>query len=71
MVDTRELLELVAHYAVILAVVSVVLAGVRSVVGPVGFWAELAVVVAVVLVYRPVVQALGVAPSAWERRSEE
>ncbi|WP_123536259.1 hypothetical protein [Halosimplex salinum] len=67
MVDKRQLLELVGHYAAILLVVTVVLAVVRSAFGEIGFWVELAIVIAVVAVYRPIVKSLGVEPSAWNR----
>ncbi|MFC7193543.1 hypothetical protein ACFQL4_01010 [Halosimplex aquaticum] len=53
MVDTGELLELVAHYVVILIIVTIVLAVVRSVVGDIGFWVELGVIVVLVALYRP------------------
>ncbi|WP_436923201.1 hypothetical protein [Halosimplex amylolyticum] len=68
MVDKGDLLELAAHYVVILVIVTVVLAVVRSVVGDVGFWVELAVIVVLVALYRPLVKSLGMEPSAW--RSE-
>ena len=70
MVDRRQLLELAVHYVVILVIVSVVLAVARNAVGELSFWAELAVVIALVVVYRPVVKALDVAPSAWSRGSD-
>ncbi|WP_459194485.1 hypothetical protein [Halosimplex sp. J119] len=64
MVDKRDLLELAAHYVVILVVVTVVLAALRNFV-ELGFWAELAVIVVIVAVYRPIVTSLGVEPDAW------
>ncbi|MFC7140244.1 hypothetical protein ACFQMA_10430 [Halosimplex aquaticum] len=59
MVDTGELLELVAHYVVILIIVTIVLAVVRSVVGDIGFWVELGVIVVLVALYRPPRQVAG------------
>ncbi|WP_415378652.1 hypothetical protein [Halosimplex sp. TS25] len=64
MVDKGELLELAAHYVVILVIVTIALAAIQSVVD-LGFWAELAVIVVIVAVYRPAVKALGMEPSAW------
>jgi len=71
MVDRRQLLELAVHYVVILVIVTAVLAVARNAVGDLGFWVELAVVIALVALYRPVVKALDVAPSAWSRGSDE
>jgi|GEM_PF-607009 len=65
--DRGQILELVVHYLVIVVIVTVVLGVVRSAVGELGFWLELAVVVVVVALYRPVVKYLDVAPSAWDR----
>jgi hypothetical protein len=65
--DRGQILELVAHYLVIVVIVTVVLAGVRAAVGDIGFWVELAVVVAIVALYRPVVKAVDMEPSAWNR----
>ena len=66
MVDKRDLLELAAHYVVIVVIVTVLLGGVRAAVGEIGFWGELVVVIAIVVVYRPVVKRLGVEPNAWQ-----
>ncbi|QLH77059.1 hypothetical protein HZS55_07020 [Halosimplex rubrum] len=65
--DRDQILELVAHYLVIVVIVTVVLGVVRAAVGELGFWLELAVVVVIVAVYRPVVKAIGMEPSAWNR----
>jgi hypothetical protein len=35
-------------------------------VGEIGFWPELAIIIVVVVVYRPVVMRLGIGPSGWE-----
>jgi hypothetical protein len=64
--ERSELLELVAHYAVLFVLVLIVLSALRSRVGTLDFWTELVVIVGVVFAYRPVVLRLGVAPSAWE-----
>jgi hypothetical protein len=65
--DRDQILELVAHYLVIVVIVTVVLGVVRTAVGELGFWLELAVVVVIVALYRPVVKAIGMEPSAWQR----
>jgi uncharacterized membrane protein len=64
--DRDTLLELGAHYAVLFVLVLAALAVIRSVVGEIGFWTELVVIVALVFAYRPIVLRLGVAPTAWE-----
>lgn len=65
--DTERIVELVPHYVAMLILVFLVLAIVRAVAGEIGFWVELAIVVAIVLAYRPIVVRLGVAPSEWTR----
>ncbi|WP_436910969.1 hypothetical protein [Halosimplex marinum] len=65
--DRGQILELVAHYLVIVAIVTVVLGVVQAAVGDLGFWIELGVVVVIVALYRPVVKAIGMEPSAWNR----
>lgn len=69
--DRDTLLELVPHYVALIALVFAVLAAVEAVVGPLGFWVELALVFAVAIAYRPLVLRLGVAPSAWEGERDE
>ncbi|MBV0923297.1 hypothetical protein KTS45_03715 [Halomicroarcula limicola] len=64
--DTDRLTKLALNYLALFVLVFLVLAAVRAVVGDVGFWIELAIVVVVALAYRPVVTRLGVAPSGWE-----
>jgi hypothetical protein len=64
--NTDRLMELAPHYIAMFLSVFLVLTIVQTAVGEVGFWVELAIVVAVVFVYRPVVVRLGVAPSGWE-----
>jgi hypothetical protein len=46
--------------------VFVVLTVVQAAVGAVGFWVEMAIIIVVVFVYRPVVLRLGIAPSGWK-----
>ena len=64
--DTDRLIELAAHYVAMLLVWLLVLTGMRALVGELGFWIEVAVIVVVVLLYRLIVQQLGIAPRAWE-----
>jgi ABC-type transport system involved in cytochrome bd biosynthesis fused ATPase/permease subunit len=66
MVNRQEILELVAHYVVILVIVTVVLAVVRNAVGDISFWVELGVIIVLVALYRPAVKTLGYEPSAWQ-----
>lgn len=60
-------LELLPHYLANLVLILAIIGGLRLSVGNLGFWVELPIVVAVVLVYPTLVRALGVAPSSWER----
>jgi hypothetical protein len=64
--DKDQLMEIAPHYIAMLALVFLVLTAVRTVVGEIGFWTELVIVIAVVFAYRPVVMRLGVGPSVWE-----
>lgn len=66
--DTDRLMELVPHYIAMFVLVFLVLAIIRAVAGEIGFWAELAIIVVVVVVYRPIVMRLGLGPSGWEQR---
>jgi hypothetical protein len=70
MVDKDTLVELVPHYVAMLALVFLALELVRILAGPVGFWVELLVIIAVVFAYRPVVLRLGVAPDRWEEQAK-
>lgn len=65
--DTDQLVELVPHYVAMLILVFGVLAIVRAAVGELSFWVELAIIVVVVLAYRPIVMGLGIGPSGWEQ----
>jgi hypothetical protein len=64
--DTDRLVEIAPHYLAMFILVFLVLAIVRAVVGEIGFWVELAIVLVVVFVYRPIVTRLGIGPSGWE-----
>lgn len=64
--DRDTLLELAPHYVVMFALVLVVLAVLRSIVGNFGILIEFAIIFILVFSYRPIVLRLGVAPSAWE-----
>lgn len=64
--DRDQLVEMVPHYIAMLLLVFLVLSAVRTAVGEPGFWIELAVVVVLVFLYRPVVVRLGLGPSTWE-----
>ena len=64
--DTNQLMELAPHYIAMFLLISIVLWIVREVVGEIGFWPELAIIIAVVVVYRPIVVRLGIGPSGWE-----
>jgi hypothetical protein len=64
--DRNQLIELVPHYIAMFLLVSLVLWIAREVVGEIGFWPELAIIIVVVVVYRPVVMRLGIGPSGWE-----
>ncbi len=63
--DTDHLLAVAPHYVALFLLLAGVLAVVDVLVGPLGFWAELAVVVAIAFLYRPLVLRLGVAPEPW------
>ena len=64
--DTDQLIELAPHYIAMFILVFLILAIVRAIVGEIGFWTELAIIFAIVLVYRPIVTRLGIGPSRWE-----
>jgi hypothetical protein len=67
MVDRSDLVELAPHYVAMLALTVVALTAVRGFVA-LSFWQEFLVIVPVVFLYRPLVDRLGVAPSAWSER---
>lgn len=64
--DKDQLLELAPHYIAMLLVVFFILEVSQAVVGEIGFWLELALILVIVFVYRIVVVQLGIAPSSWE-----
>lgn len=61
-------LELIPHYVASLLLILGTVWGLRYVVGNLGIWVELPIVLAVVLAYPTIVRQLGVAPAAWEER---
>lgn len=64
--DTDQLMELAPHYIAMFVQVFLILAVVQAIVGEIGFWTELAIIVAIVFIYRPVVMRLGIGPSSWK-----
>jgi hypothetical protein len=64
--DKDQLMEVAPHYIAMFLLVSIVLWIVREVVGEIGFWPELAIIIVVVVAYRPIVVRLGIGPSGWE-----
>lgn len=65
--DREQLLELVPHYLAMMFIVFIALGALRQVAGgQLPLWQEFAIVVVVVILYRPAVLRLGWAPSAWE-----
>lgn len=66
--DRDQLIELIPHYVAMLLLVFGTLTVVRSFVGEIGFWAELIIVLVVVVAYRPLVKQLDMEPSAWKER---
>jgi membrane protein YdbS with pleckstrin-like domain len=65
--DSDDLVELLPHYLAMFLLLFVVIFAVRTLVGDLGFWIELAIVFVVAFGYRPVVVNLGYAPDVWER----
>lgn len=65
--DRDTVVELIPHYVAMLVLVYLVLGVVDATTGGVSFWVELAIIVVVVALYRPVVAYLDVAPSHWEK----
>ncbi|GAB3419125.1 hypothetical protein GCM10027435_20010 [Haloparvum alkalitolerans] len=63
--DTDHLLAVVPHYVALFLLLAGSLAVINALAGPIGFWAELAVVVVIAFLYRPLVLRLGVAPEPW------
>jgi hypothetical protein len=67
MVDRDDLVELVPHYLAMLLLAIATLALVQALAPDLNFWIETALVVAVLVIYRPIVIRLGVAPRVWQR----
>lgn len=68
--DTDRIVELLPHYVAMLILVFGLLTVIETAVGDLSFFEELIVIVAVVVLYRPVVIRLGVAPSSWTEREQ-
>lgn len=64
--DRQRILEVVPHYIAMLLALFIVLTAIRAVFGEVSFWIELAIVMILAFLYRPIVLRLGIAPRAWE-----
>ncbi|MBX0305659.1 hypothetical protein [Haloarcula salinisoli] len=64
--DVDGLKEVAPHYIALAILVVLVLTTVEAVVGELGFWPELAIVLGIAVAYRPLVVRLGVAPSGWQ-----
>lgn len=66
--DLRDrLVEVLPHYLVVAAMLIGALTALRAYYGDLGLWWELTVVLAIVLLYPPIVRRLGLAPRSWER----
>ena len=66
--DRRDVIEVLPHYVAMVILLLIAFALLRTALGEVNFWLELALAFVVVFAYRPVVVRLGIAPSAWTRR---
>lgn len=66
--DRDQIKEVAPHYAAMILLVYLALGILWITVGGLGFWADLVIVVAIVVAYRPVVMRLGIGPSSWEQR---
>lgn len=64
--DIDGLKEVAPHYVALVLLVILVLTVVRGVVGEIGFWTEMAIVLVLAFAYRPIVMRLGLAPSGWK-----
>ncbi len=71
MMDRGDLVELAPHYAAMLVLTFLALGYVRAFFPGLALWQRFGVVLLFVFAYRPVVQRLGIGPSAWERDSDE
>ncbi|MFC6973714.1 hypothetical protein ACFQL1_01915 [Halomicroarcula sp. GCM10025709] len=64
--DIDGLKEIAPHYVALMLLVVLVLTVLQAVVGELGFWIELGIVLVLAVAYRPVVLRLGIAPSGWK-----
>ncbi len=67
MASRENLLELLAHYALMIVIMFAVLAAIEALYGDLDFLVSLGVAVVVALAYSIAVRRLGVAPAAWQR----
>lgn len=58
--------DLVPHYVVMVALAYLTLVIANDVVGPLSFWVELAVIIAIFFGYRVVIVRTGYGPEIWE-----
>ena len=70
MVNRGDLVELAPHYAAMLVLTFLALGYVRAFFPGLVLWQRFGVVLLFLFAYRPVVQRLGIGPSAWERDSD-
>ncbi|WP_224271084.1 hypothetical protein [Haloprofundus salinisoli] len=61
-----HVLAVVPHYLAMFLVIAGVLAATDAFFGGLGFWIELAIVIVVASLYRPVVRHLRIAPEPWQ-----
>jgi hypothetical protein len=67
MASREDILELLAHYALMIVIMFAVLAAIEAFYGDLDFLVSLGVAVIVALAYSIGVRRLGVAPAAWQR----
>lgn len=68
MVDRDDLVELVPHYVAMILLAIATLFLLDQMTEDLNFWIETAVLVVVLIAYRPLVHRLGLAPSLWRER---
>ena len=71
MEDIQNILEKILYYLLMLILIFLVLGGVRTTIGDLGFWIELLIVLVVAISYPPLVQRLPVAPDSWKRTDRQ
>ncbi len=63
--DLDHVIAVVPHYIAMLLIIAGALSVINALVGDLGFWIELAVVIVIASLYRPIVLRLGIAPEPW------